>query len=76
MQIRDVGSGAAQRQVRERLLGAARRREIDVVSVWRLDPYALIPRLSGSLVGLYIAQRTVDAQPRPTGPSARLSIFA
>jgi DNA invertase Pin-like site-specific DNA recombinase len=37
MQIREVGSGAAQREVREKLLEAARRREIDVVLVWRLD---------------------------------------
>ena len=37
MQIREVGSGAAQRQAREKLLEAARRREIDVVLVWRLD---------------------------------------
>jgi putative DNA-invertase from lambdoid prophage Rac len=37
MQVRDVGSGAAQRQAREKLLEAARRREIDVVVVWRLD---------------------------------------
>jgi putative DNA-invertase from lambdoid prophage Rac len=31
------GSGAAKRQAREKLLEAARRREIDVVLVWRLD---------------------------------------
>ncbi len=37
MQVREVGSGAAQRQAREKLLEAARRREIDVVLVWRLD---------------------------------------
>jgi DNA invertase Pin-like site-specific DNA recombinase len=37
MQVREVGSGAAQRVMREKLLGAARRREIDVVLVWRLD---------------------------------------
>ena len=37
MQIREVGSGAAQRELRARLLDAARRREIDVVLVWRLD---------------------------------------
>src|ERR1051326_6626847 len=37
MQVREVGSGALQRQVREKLLQAARRREIDVVLVWRLD---------------------------------------
>src|SRR5260370_29351934 len=37
IQVREVGSGAAQRQAREKLLQAARRREIDVVVVWRLD---------------------------------------
>src|SRR6202050_4026026 len=37
LQIKEVGSGAAQRQLREKLLDAARRREIDVVLVWRLD---------------------------------------
>src|SRR6195256_4521845 len=37
MQIREVGSGAAQREAREKLLDAARRREIDIVVVWRLD---------------------------------------
>jgi putative DNA-invertase from lambdoid prophage Rac len=37
MQVREVGSGAAQRQAREKLLEAARRRQIDVVLVWRLD---------------------------------------
>src|SRR3954470_24155125 len=35
--VREVGSGAAKREVREKLLEAARRREIDVVLVWRLD---------------------------------------
>jgi DNA invertase Pin-like site-specific DNA recombinase len=37
MQVREVGSGAVQRQSREKLLEAARRREIDGVLVWRLD---------------------------------------
>jgi putative DNA-invertase from lambdoid prophage Rac len=37
MQVKEVGSGASQRQLRETLLEAARRREIDVVQVWRLD---------------------------------------
>jgi putative DNA-invertase from lambdoid prophage Rac len=37
MQVREVGSGAAKREARERLIEAARRREIDVVLVWRLD---------------------------------------
>ena len=37
MQVKEVGSGAAQREMRDKLLGAARRREIDVILVWRLD---------------------------------------
>src|SRR5260370_40178283 len=37
MQIREVGSGAIERHAREQLMEAARRREIDVVLVWRLD---------------------------------------
>ena len=37
IQVREVGSGATKREARERLLEAARRREIDVVLVWRLD---------------------------------------
>jgi DNA invertase Pin-like site-specific DNA recombinase len=37
LQVREVNSGAARREARERLLEAARRREIDLVLVWRLD---------------------------------------
>jgi putative DNA-invertase from lambdoid prophage Rac len=37
MQVREVGSGAAKRNARAQLMEAARRREIDVVLVWRLD---------------------------------------
>ena len=37
LQVKEVGSGASERQLREKLLDAARRREIDVVLVWRLD---------------------------------------
>jgi DNA invertase Pin-like site-specific DNA recombinase len=47
-QIKEVGSGAAERALRERLLAAARRREIDVVLVWRLD------RWGRSLVDLVV----------------------
>ena len=36
MQVREVNSGAARRESREKLLEAARRREIDLVLVWRL----------------------------------------
>jgi putative DNA-invertase from lambdoid prophage Rac len=37
LEVREVGSGAVQRKAREKMLEAARRREIDVVLVWRLD---------------------------------------
>src|ERR1700731_1352085 len=47
-QTKEVGSGAAERELRERLLAAARRREIDVVLVWRLD------RWGRSLVDLVV----------------------
>ena len=47
-QIKEVGSGAAERELREKLLDSARRREIDVVLVWRLD------RWGRSLVDLVV----------------------
>src|SRR3989441_4404629 len=37
LQVREVGSSAAKREAREKMLEAARRREIDLVLVWRLD---------------------------------------
>jgi putative DNA-invertase from lambdoid prophage Rac len=37
LQVKEIASGASQRECREKLLAAARRREIDVVLVWRLD---------------------------------------
>ena len=47
-QIKEVGSGATERELREKLLDSARRREIDVVLVWRLD------RWGRSLVDLVV----------------------
>lgn len=37
IEIKEVGSGASVREHRQKLLDAARRRDIDVVVVWRLD---------------------------------------
>jgi putative DNA-invertase from lambdoid prophage Rac len=37
IEIKEVGSGASVRELRQKLLDAARRRDIDVVIVWRLD---------------------------------------
>jgi DNA invertase Pin-like site-specific DNA recombinase len=37
MEVKEVGSGAVAREQRQELIDAVRRREIDVVLVWRLD---------------------------------------
>jgi DNA invertase Pin-like site-specific DNA recombinase len=37
LQVREIGSGASARKLREKIVEAARRRQIDVVLVWRLD---------------------------------------
>ena len=48
LQSKEVGSGATQRPQRETLVQAARRREIDVIVVWRLDRWG---RSLADLVG-------------------------
>src|SRR6187455_1594777 len=37
LQVKEVGCGASERELRQNLMDAARRREIDIVLVWRLD---------------------------------------
>ena len=37
VEIKEIGSGASVRELRQKLMETARRREIDVVVVWRLD---------------------------------------
>jgi DNA invertase Pin-like site-specific DNA recombinase len=37
LQVKEIASGSSQRQLREQVLEAAHRREIDLVVVWRLD---------------------------------------
>lgn len=37
VQLKEIGSGASERELRQKLMEAARRRESDVVLVWRLD---------------------------------------
>jgi putative DNA-invertase from lambdoid prophage Rac len=55
IQIKEVGSGAAERELRKKLLDAARRRDIDVVLVWRLD------RWGRSLVDLVVTLKELAA---------------
>ena len=46
LRVREVNSGAARREAHEKLIEAARRREIDVVLVWRLDRWGQVGRTS------------------------------
>jgi putative DNA-invertase from lambdoid prophage Rac len=84
-EVKDVGSGAVLRQKREELLAAARRREIDLVVVWRLDRWgrslvdlvSTLQELSSLKVGFVSVSEALDL----TTPSGRalpgmLAVFA
>jgi len=84
-QAKDVGSGAKERPGREGLLKAARRREVDVVVVWRLDRRGRsLPDLVVTLreltelgVGFVSLTKALDLT-TPTGPAmtGMLAVFA
>jgi putative DNA-invertase from lambdoid prophage Rac len=85
VQIREVGSGAVERELREKLMAAARRREIDVVLVWRLDRWGrsladlvvTLKELSELGVGFISLTEALDLT-TPTGRAMAglLSVFA
>jgi DNA invertase Pin-like site-specific DNA recombinase len=85
VQVKEIGSGASQRELRGKLLEAARRREIDVVLVWRLDRWgrsladlvATLQELERLEVGFVSLTEALDL----TTPSGRamagmLAVFA
>jgi DNA invertase Pin-like site-specific DNA recombinase len=85
MQVKEVGSGAAQRQMREKLIEAARRREIDVVLVWRLDRWgrsvtdllATLRELEHLGVGFVSLTEALDlTTPAGRAMAALLAVFA
>ena len=85
MQVKEVGSGATQRQLREKLLEAARRREIDVVLVWRLDRWgrsvtdllATLQELEHLGVGFVSLTEALDlTTPAGRAMAALLAVFA
>jgi putative DNA-invertase from lambdoid prophage Rac len=85
MQVKEVGSGAVQRQLREKLLDAARRREIDVVLVWRLDRWgrsvadllATLQELDHLGVGFVSLTEALDlTTPSGRAMAALLAVFA
>ena len=85
MQVKEVGSGAAQRQRREGVMEAARRREIDVVVVWRLDRWgrsvtdllATLQELEHLGVGFVSLTEALDlTTPAGRAMAALLAVFA
>jgi putative DNA-invertase from lambdoid prophage Rac len=85
MQVKEVGSGASQRQMREKLIEAARRREIDVVLVWRLDRWgrsvtdllATLQELEHLGVGFVSLTEALDlTTPAGRAMAAMLAVFA
>ena len=85
LHVKEVGSGASQRQLREKLLEAARRREIDVVLVWRLDRWgrsvadllATLQELDHLGVGFVSLTEALDlTTPAGRAMAALLAVFA
>jgi len=85
LQVKEVGSGASQRQLREKLLETARRREIDVVLVWRLDRWgrsvtdllATLQELDHLGVGFISLTEALDlTTPAGRAMAALLAVFA
>jgi putative DNA-invertase from lambdoid prophage Rac len=85
VEVKDVGSGATMRPKREALIAAARRREIDLVLVWRLDRWgrslvdlvSTLQELNALEVGFVSLSEALDL----TTPSGRalagmLAVFA
>jgi DNA invertase Pin-like site-specific DNA recombinase len=85
MQVKEVGSGASRRLMREKLMEAARRREIDVVLVWRLDRWgrsvadllATLQELEHLGVGFVSLTEALDLTTPPgRAMAALLAVFA
>jgi len=85
VQVKEIGSGASQRERREQLLEAARRREIDFVLVWRLDRWgrsvtdllATLQELEHLSVGLVSLTEALDlTTPAGRAMAGLLAVFA
>ena len=85
LQVREVNSGAAKREAREKVLEAARRREIDLVLVWRLDRWgrsvtdllATLQELEHLGVGFVSLTEALDlTTPAGRAMAAMLAVFA
>jgi putative DNA-invertase from lambdoid prophage Rac len=85
VQIKEVGSGATERELCQKLLDSARRREVDAVLGWRLDrwgrslvdPVVTLKELAELGVGFVSLTEELDLT-TPTGRAMAglLSVFA
>lgn len=84
-QVKEISSGASQREKREQLLEAARRPEIDVVIVWRLDRWgrsvtdllATLQELEHLGVGFVSLREALDlTTPAGRAMAGLLAVFA
>jgi len=85
MQVKEIGSGASARELREQIVEAARRRDIDVVLVWRLDRWgrsvadllATLQELDHLGVGFVSLTEALDlTTPAGRAMAALLAVFA
>jgi putative DNA-invertase from lambdoid prophage Rac len=85
IEVKEVGSGASERELRERVLDAARRRAVDVVLVWRLDRWgrsvadlvATLQELSFLGVGFVSLTEALDlTTPMGRAMAGLLAVFA
>lgn len=85
LRVEDIGSGASVRPRRERLLQAARRRDIDVILVWRLDRWgrsladlvSSLQELSSLGVGFVSLSEALDmTTPSGKALAGMLAVFA
>jgi len=85
LQVREVNSGAVRREAREKIIEAARRREVDVVLVWRLDRWgrsvtdllATLQELEHLGVGFVSLTEALDlTTPAGRAMAGMLAIFA
>lgn len=84
-EFKEVGSGAAARAIRQRLIDSAKRRDIDVVLVWRLDRWgrsvadlvSTLQELTALGVGFVSVTEALDlTTPAGRAMAGLLSVFA
>jgi len=85
VEIKDVGSGASAHPQREALIAAARRREVDLVLVWRLDRWGrslvdlvnTLQELNALEVGFVSLSEALDlTTPSGSALAGMLAVFA